>query len=663
MKAENDVRFIKPESVLSEGVLSGGVLRPTETLEGGSVVEFSVEPKLAPAAPEGTVREGVIADLNTVNTLNVSAQIAPVSASTSVLPPPPVYKETHEITGGSISYDNKVLVSNSVNDVKILTPVKQPEVVTINETVKEPDFNCVSNSSRSFISDADFKKETKQLTKVNLINFMNKHRKEGINMYLPNSGYSVFISSDIKAVNKLSFLYSLLLESRNLDTNKYEYAKRYEVLRIIYTSLVFNLDVQPSFEEFTKCTNTRDMNILMLGIALMLSKPNADDIKLAPIYEAKCKNPKCANNKKMELKTPYQMDIYKKLKELYPIEAYAFNSLDSLSRVENLEKATAEKFKPKTAEFSKDGVTYKIGMSDISVFKLNEVSTFRSKIVKLLVNKIIEANLDPSLLTDYIPANFDTKGIALEEIFKTLKNVCELASFQESELEKKYSEAYNKYQELGIDSNFNMSNLETLNIVKNYKVFELINYFLTEKNTMSANIISLFLVLDILKITYEDMVNEDGTKVSIIVRNCADIYETINDLDVEVVDLITHHVKDFLSTLPPEEFITIPFKELVDNGCLSLDESLVIDAEAKVKTLQDARETALTNLDLSEEERTSMLDTINMDIAKAEVYKEEVDQLMSVLKSGKCTCGEENYVTEGLDVDFFSIMKILGLVD
>lgn len=204
-------------------------------------------------------------------------------------------------------------------------------------------------------------------------------KREGRLLYLINSGYEVFVKK-IKLRDKISYMLQLIQQSDATDINLVDAAFKTEILRVIYESIEFNFETQPSFDEFIQNLHEDDLLTLITMIALVNTPENKDGRVPLNVSSVICSN--CG--KPSYFKEPITLDLKEEFKNMYPVEIYAteyskykmagFKDITSAYRASNVGNMSVIKG-------SDDDVTFEILISLPTVWKTQQLRVNRDSMM------------------------------------------------------------------------------------------------------------------------------------------------------------------------------------------------------------------------------------------------------------------------------------------
>lgn len=153
---------------------------------------------------------------------------------------------------------------------------------------------------------------------IQRLNAYRESKREGRLLYLVNSGYEVFVKK-IKIRDKINYMLQLIQQSDATDLNSVDAAFKTEVLRVIYESIEFDSEIQPTFDEFVKNLNEADLMILITMVALVNTPEDKDGRVPLNVSSVICSN--CG--KPAYFKEPITLDLKEEFKNMYPVDIYA----------------------------------------------------------------------------------------------------------------------------------------------------------------------------------------------------------------------------------------------------------------------------------------------------------------------------------------------------
>lgn len=141
-----------------------------------------------------------------------------------------------------------------------------------------------------------------------------KAHKTGRRLYLPESGYDVFVY-EMQDRQQINYIYTLL-ENSNFGANMIEEYERDEFIRVICEHVDFYFPLDCSVKDFLFNLSPSDFNLIVLLFATINSNNIDDATNHAYVKVDRCSCPKCGN--KMMFEEPINVDLYDAFSKTYP---------------------------------------------------------------------------------------------------------------------------------------------------------------------------------------------------------------------------------------------------------------------------------------------------------------------------------------------------------
>lgn len=154
-------------------------------------------------------------------------------------------------------------------------------------------------------------------TRIQRIKAYAEAHKDGRKIYLPDSGYEVFISK-LRDRQQLNYMY-LLLEEAGYGSDLVQRYEIDELIRIVAEHVDFDFDVNPDKREFLFNISPRDFSLLVMMFAIVNSpEVNDKNHAIAKVDRCGCKN--CGS--KAFFKSDTDLDLYETFIQAYPFDKF-----------------------------------------------------------------------------------------------------------------------------------------------------------------------------------------------------------------------------------------------------------------------------------------------------------------------------------------------------
>lgn len=250
---------------------------------------------------------------------------------------------------------------------------------------------------------------------IQRLNAYRESKREGRLLYLVNSGYEVFVKK-IKIRDKINYMLQLIQQSDATDLNSVDAAFKTEVLRVIYESIEFDSEIQPTFDEFVKNLNEADLMILITMVALVNTPEDKDGRVPLNVSSVICSN--CG--KPAYFKEPITLDLKEEFKNMYPVDIYAreysrYKMAGYKSIVDAYRSSSVGELTVLTGE--DEDVTYEVLVSLPTVWKSQQLAVNRDYI------------LYQSVKSEYLKKFESIKTLRPDIELEPVKNYLETHSF------------------------------------------------------------------------------------------------------------------------------------------------------------------------------------------------------------------------------------------
>ena len=208
--------------------------------------------------------------------------------------------------------------------------------------------------------------------------------KEGRRLFLPNSGYEVFIKK-IRDRDQISFLLDLLDPNENLTTAVDQLILD-ECVNILYGNMEFDFDEHVSKEDFLKCIHPDDIIFAIMMFAIVNLPLDKDGKCLVKISSVSCNNEYHGPQRQIfTLKAPLTIDILEEFTKLYKVneELLRRRSVYTNTKYESIYDAYEQNGAGinEYVSIPDDVVTYNIILSPVNLFKIGKEKEEAQKIM------------------------------------------------------------------------------------------------------------------------------------------------------------------------------------------------------------------------------------------------------------------------------------------
>ena len=298
---------------------------------------------------------------------------------------PPVYEDVKELT--------KEEVINGMEDksYELMNKMKDMSIEDANKLLQELLHNELKNMGRdgySEFSKIKTEPDTSILRTVSnplqRIKLYEASAKEGRKLFLPNSGYEVFIKK-IRDKDQISYLLSMLDPKENL-TQSVDQLIMDECINILFANMDFDFEEPVAREDFLKCTHPNDIIFAIMMLAIVNLPANKDGKCIVNISSVSCNSKYHGTQRQIfSLNHPIQIDILEEFTKVYKL---------SQPLLERKSKFDNSKYKTIYEAYSDNGagvneycsvkdelVTYNIILSPLNLYKLNKQREETQKIL------------------------------------------------------------------------------------------------------------------------------------------------------------------------------------------------------------------------------------------------------------------------------------------
>lgn len=298
---------------------------------------------------------------------------------------PPVYEDAKELT--------KEEIVNGIEDksYELMNKMKDMSVEDANKLLQELLHNELMSMGRdgySEFSKIKTEPDTSILRTVSnplqRIKLYEASAKEGRKLFLPNSGYEVFIKK-IRDKDQISYLLSMLDPKENL-TQSVDQLIMDECINILFANMDFDFEEPVAREDFLKCTHPNDIIFAIMMLAIVNLPANKDGKCIVNISSVSCNSEYHGTQRQIfSLNHPIQIDILEEFTKVYKL---------SQPLLERKSKFDNSKYKTIYEAYSDNGagvneycsvkdelVTYNIILSPLNLYKLNKQREETQKIL------------------------------------------------------------------------------------------------------------------------------------------------------------------------------------------------------------------------------------------------------------------------------------------
>ena len=208
--------------------------------------------------------------------------------------------------------------------------------------------------------------------------------KEGRKLFMPNSGYEVFIKK-IRDKDQISYLLTMLDPKENL-TQSVDQLIMDECINILYANMEFEFEEPVSREDFLKCTHPNDIIFAIMMLAIVNLPVNKDGKCLVNISSVTCNSEYHGNQRQIfSLTHPLQIDILEEFAKIYKLSQPL---LERKSKFDNGKyKSISEAYEQNGSgvyeycSIKDDIVTYNLILSPLNLYKINKQKEETQKIL------------------------------------------------------------------------------------------------------------------------------------------------------------------------------------------------------------------------------------------------------------------------------------------
>lgn len=208
--------------------------------------------------------------------------------------------------------------------------------------------------------------------------------KEGRKLFMPNSGYEVFIKK-IRDKDQISYLLTMLDPKENL-TQSVDQLIMDECINILFANMEFSFEEPVSREDFLKCTHPNDIIFAIMMLAIVNLPVNKDGKCLVNISSVSCNSDYHGTQRQIfSLNHPIQIDILEEFTKIYKLSQPL---LDRKSKFDNGRyKTIYEAYEQNGSgvyeycSTKDDIVTYNIILSPLNLYKINKQKEETQKIL------------------------------------------------------------------------------------------------------------------------------------------------------------------------------------------------------------------------------------------------------------------------------------------
>lgn len=298
---------------------------------------------------------------------------------------PPVYEDVKELTKEEVIdgiEDKSYELMNKMNDMSVEDANKLLQELLHNELMN------MGRDGYSEFSKIKTEPDTSILRTVSnplqRIKLYEASAKEGRKLFLPNSGYEVFIKK-IRDKDQISYLLSMLDPKENL-TQSVDQLIMDECINILFANMDFDFEEPVAREDFLKCTHPNDIIFAIMMLAIVNLPANKDGKCIVNISSVSCNSEYHGNQRQIfSLNHPIQIDILEEFTKVYKL---------SQPLLERKSKFDNSKYKTIYEAYSDNGagvneycsvkdelVTYNIILSPLNLYKLNKQREETQKIL------------------------------------------------------------------------------------------------------------------------------------------------------------------------------------------------------------------------------------------------------------------------------------------
>ena len=298
---------------------------------------------------------------------------------------PAVYEDVKELT--------KEEIVNGIEEksYELMNRMKDMSVEDANKLLQELLHNELKNMERDGYSEFSKIKTEPDISilrtvsnPLQRIKLYEASAKEGRKLFLPNSGYEVFIKK-IRDKDQISYLLSMLDPKENL-TQSVDQLIMDECINILFANMDFNFEEPVAREDFLKCTHPNDIIFAIMMLAIVNLPANKDGKCIVNISSVSCNSEYHGTQRQIfSLNHPIQIDILEEFTKVYKL---------SQPLLERKSKFDNSKYKTIYEAYSDNGagvneycsvkdelVTYNIILSPLNLYKLNKQREETQKIL------------------------------------------------------------------------------------------------------------------------------------------------------------------------------------------------------------------------------------------------------------------------------------------
>lgn len=455
--------------------------------------------------------------------------------------------------------------------------------------------------------------------------------KYGRKIFLPNSGYSVTVC---RIVNDTQLSYTLrLLQNRNdIDA---DLTVKFELIRILYESLIFDFDEQPSFNKFLQNTHESDLTLLFEMLALV-NIPEVDGKVPLEITYLLCE--KCDNI--AHLKKPLELDIKSEFIRLYPISLYT----------ERYNKYVMAEYKDIQQAYRKGSVVgkpkiYKSEDNEFSYSIIYSLQTLYKKYITDSESRSVSYQVARETIENQLESSESLGPKAQEELLKVQK-------YANDNSYASISERYTELVMLGItDVDPKVLSGEDLSKYNEFKdELDILNSLNNMIYNISNTLRPIFTLCNFID------------RVSVTAKGGSDItFKIAHDNMYELVQVLTNLPENTL-----KELSEIILSEIEEDSKHVIKADIEIDSSELKGNIEwenvyqyDSESNSVISEEALEEKWIANKVKNNEEVTDEDVEsRRKVRELMKErTMSGLCTCGSEKFKVNYTNLLFFSIFK------
>ena len=455
--------------------------------------------------------------------------------------------------------------------------------------------------------------------------------KEGRKLFLPNSGYEVFIKK-IRDRDQISFLLDLLDPNENM-TAAVDQLILDECVNILYGNMDFDFEEPVSREDFLKCIHPDDIIFAIMMFAIVNLPLDKDGKCIVKISSVSCNDNYHGNQKQIfTLKAPISIDILQEFTKLYKVneELLRRRSIFNNKKYKSIYEAYEENGAGVNEYVSvkDDVVTYNIILSPVNLFKLGKEKEEAQKIMY------------DSILTD-----IKSTGSVREKIevkigrdFEKVERYLDNTSF---ELFKNDARRLSGFTKEDLEYNF-------ADVVDEKTRQELLKNQVIDRET-------LICISHIIPLLAEYTQNLD---YAMVMMNFIESLEVIsNDTEERVAGPISHdnygELLQIFTQIPDIKSIGEGIERLSNKTNLVLENTVVEWNSRDIFKFMPKFEDIFAPKDKYKE----TLENEGVSEIEVERYLAEYDKQKENMHSGKCFCGAEKFVLDWRSILFQCLSK------